>query len=101
MATIDEKFLNDEIARTTAILNMNIAELVKAETMVEQLKEVIAVDKGGIGAFEYLVQRRLKEEETENGISPMTLEDIEEMTGGKVEEVVTTKPDDSDSGEEA
>lgn len=98
MESIDEACLKDEIADARKTLNHNIAELIKAEDGVEQLKSSIASTKGAISAFEYLLQGILKEKDA------MTLKDIEEMTGGKVEAVLTPKPDDPDSkevGEEA
>ena len=100
MDSIDEACLKDEIADARKTLNHNIAELIKAEDGVEQLKSSIASTKGAISAFEYLLQGILKEKEPEK--DAMALKDIEEMTGGKVEAVLTPKPDDSNPvGEEA
>lgn len=101
MDTINEEFLRAEIVDARITLNHNIAELIKAENGIEQLKESIAATRGAINAFEYLIQKGFKEKEPEKETPPMTLEDIEEMTGGEIKEVVIHKPDDSDSGEEA
>lgn len=64
MAIITQEFLKEEIADARKTLNHNIAELVKTEDGVEQLKESIASTKGAISAFEYLLQVELKEPET-------------------------------------
>ncbi len=73
MAIITGSYLDDEVAAATASLNHNIAELIKAEESVEQIKEMIAASRGAVNAFTYLIEGKLEEEE---------------------------KPDDSDNGEE-
>ena len=65
MAVISQEYLKSEIAEATITLNHNIAELARAEDMVEQLKETIASTRGAVNAFEYLIQERLKEPETD------------------------------------
>ena len=76
MARITGSYLKEEIEAARANLNHNIVELQTAETNIEELKELIAANKGAINAFEFLLQGKLEEEET-------------------------PKPDDPDSGKEA
>jgi len=65
MAIVDEGLLKREIADAKITLNHNIAELVRVEAMVEQVKETITSTRGAVNAFEYLIQERLKEPETD------------------------------------
>ncbi len=64
MATITGSSLDGEIEDAHNTLNHNIVELQKAESNVEELRELIAATKGAIHAYEYLLGK-LEEEEPE------------------------------------
>ena len=71
MARITGSYLEDEIEAAKVTVNHNIAELLKAEEVVVNLKETIAATKGAINAFEYLKEGKLEEEETPKPDDPL------------------------------